>query len=207
MDEIEVNIPPFFNELKKNPAFKHAVIAGGFLRDQYIRLNPDDIDIFVPSTGLNSFLDTMLLDTGDLKQGGPIFNKVEYSGEGRKYFGEANPKAAFVKFDCTTNDGYKVDIMAMRMNVADFGNLLIEGFPYGNQQVFHDGKKIFYTEHFQNDIENHFMSLRHCSSVEDLVHVFPKYEKMKERYRKELGLRLRFASDYILTKRSGDDWL
>lgn len=207
MDEVEVAIPPFFYELKKTPLFKNAVIAGGFLRDQCLRINPSDVDIFVPSQGLNAFLDKMLNNKGEVySAGGPVFSKVNYEAVGTSYMGKGLYNE-FIKFDATSNDGRDVDIMAMHMKVEDFGNLLIESFPFGNQQVFHDGKKLFFTNPFEFDISTHTMTLTNVRNLEEFPNLIDKYNKMKDRYRKEIGMRLRFGSDYILTKRKGDDWL
>ena len=201
--EKTLNIPSWFYSLKEIPTFKHAVIAGGYLRDQMYKVQPNDVDIFFPITSELKFLN-------DFNQVYPELEKM-----GWQYLGQATVNPRIFK----TDEGYSskrnlkaqfnfkvgdqdVDLMAMRLNVEGFIANLIEDFPFANQQIVSDGKKIITSEGFDYDFERGTMTLRKIDSIKELPRLMEKYKKVSDKL-KGLG----FQSDYILTKRKGDDWL
>lgn len=196
--DYEIVLPEAFYDLKKYDYFRHAVVAGGYLRDAVLGLAPSDLDIFVPTTSLSTFEDYI---TGTLMKD-KDWNFTNYE-TGRRGYDKAQ---RFSKFDCTYK-GMDIDIMGIRMNVEKFGNNLIESFPWANQQIFHDGKKVFSSKYFDEDIEHGRMTLRNCTGINELSHLMEKYEKLNLKISKERHYFLTFASEYILTKRNGDDWL
>lgn len=193
--EIDIAIPNWFYELKKLPLYKNAVIAGGYLRDQNYGINPKDVDVFVPTVGLNSFY-----EQANLPENKALFKVVDYTAK-EKGYGDIR----FAKFDAVTLDGYEVDIMGVRLNVNDFGFNLIEEFPFANQQIFTDGNRLYFSEKYSKDLENHTMTLVNCDGISPLPSLMKKYDEMYDRLK--YVFRLRLGSDYVLQKRNGDDWL
>lgn len=192
--ELDLQIPELFYRLKETDFGRHAVIAGGYLRDQVIGIPGKDVDIFVPYVGRNAF-NEVLWDNVD-KLGMAITNttKGDY------------PDSQFLKFDIRCDD-FDIDLMGVRKNVDGFGNTLVEDFPFGNQQIYFDGKKCRTTPAFDQDVTNHYMTLYNCPSMENLPALMNKFKEVSDRYVKNLGRRLRFSTTYTLQKVTGDDWL
>lgn len=189
-----VTPPEIFLELKKIPFFKHAVVAGGSLRDQIYKIPYDDVDIFVPVTSETVFYRDFNLAWDAMQNLGV---KQEEDTTATVYKKEKLISQVNLKFG-----GTKIDVMAMRINVDGFANNLIEDFPWANQQIVHDGKKLTTSTAFDKDMKNGSMTLRFIEKPSDLPKIISKFTKLQHRYP-----RLVFLSDYVLEKRNGDDWL
>lgn len=192
----EINLPEVFHTLKKEvPAFKNAVVAGGYLRNRLYGIEPKDLDIFVPclkSTDFNAFM------YGPLE----TINKVGlFRSKQKDNNGEYVNTNLRGQFNFVTKDGLEVDIMPMKLAVEGFGNNLIETFPFANQQIFHDGKRVYTSDRFNSDLNNGTMTLVNCRTLVEFPKLFKKYEELSSKYD------LRFMTDYVLAKRNGDDWL
>lgn len=197
--EYEIKLPDVFYEFKSKPFMRHAVVAGGALRDAVYGLPASDLDIFVPCQSVRTFQDNVWESLGSV-EGLEILDRKG----SRDYLNK--PDLDFVKYDIKYKD-FDIDLMGVRMNVDGFVNNLIEGFPYGNQQIAHDGKKITASYAFDYDQEHGTMTLKNCDNVEQLVTLYDKYKKVQDKFVKARRGGLLFQTDYILAKRTGDDWL
>ncbi len=195
--EYEVTIPSWFTELKKIPMFEHAVIAGGYLRDQVFQkwnkhYEVKDVDIFFPVVNDRQYFK-------DINNAWPKMVELGFVQEGK---GKVYEKAGLTSQLNVSVKGQDVDLMAMNMYHEQFGQNLVEGFPWANQQIYHDGEKLHTTEKFRNDMEHFTMTLVNCNSLIKIPTLMEKYQRLHETFPE-----LMFKTDYVLTKRKGDDWL
>lgn len=182
--EYEITAPKFFYDLKAIPAFKHAIIAGGYLRDQVYGIKPKDLDIFMPIQYDRTFQAQVLAAYPNA-----VYDADQYG------------RSDFQKFHLE-EDGMTIEIMGVHTLTEKFGNNLIETFPWANQQIFFDGKKLFTSTRFDEDIKHGSMTLVNCTGIGRLPAMMTKFNSVSSRYPG-----LQFRSDYLLTRRNGDDWL
>lgn len=199
--EYEVSVPELFTELKSKSMFKHAVIGGGYLRDQVYKVAPKDIDVFVPVTSGAKFEADFNSTFIELSKAGWVFvnrklpPRVVKGDDG--YTTNTDVKTVY----CLEKNGQAVDVIAVRLNLDGFIANLMETFPWANSQIVHDGKKLITSEGFDYDIKHGVMTLRHISRIADLPRLMKKFQEVSDK------IGLQFSSDYILTRRKGDDWL
>jgi len=200
---VDVSIPDIFFEMKKIPMFKHAVVAGGWLRNQVLSVKPNDLDIFVPITSESKFYGEFQTNFEELKKLGLSFtDETMVPGIVKSDGGYTHKPDLRIQYNLKGPDGLDIDVMAMRLNVDGFMANLIEGFPFANQQIVTDGKKFIHSEGFDRDIEKDTMTLRLIHNSSELPKLIEKFNKVKALYPN-----IRFKTDYVLQKRTGDDWL
>lgn len=204
-NDIPVDVPDIFRELKSIPVFKNAVVAGGYLRDQVYKTTPDDLDIFVPTRSSNTFYEELDKSWGAIQNLGLTVDKMHFPETDNRIKKDAskygNKQNLVLQYDFKYKD-MSIDIMGMRLNVDGFVANLIEEFPFANQQIAHDGKKLITSKDFDQDIKYNTMTLRFINSVYELPKLMQKYNKVRDKYPKIV-----FETDYMLQKRDGDDWL
>jgi hypothetical protein len=82
--DFEVKLPTWFAEFKKIPMFKDAIIAGGYLRNQWYGLKPKDVDIFFPITSDRDYYK-------DINNAWPKLQAMGFTQEGTaKIYNKAN---------------------------------------------------------------------------------------------------------------------
>jgi len=154
-----------------------AVVAGGCLRDHFLGLEPKDIDVFIPCTSLEHWLEVKcgLMDKFYNKEqpaGGPYLWDLQ---EGKEY-------------DCTDFDrdknplygvlagelcGYEVNIIA-RTNHAT-PEELVSMFDFGILQSWYDGTKTHYTEAQMVDCLFRRATLMHDKHVQQSINRFLRF--------------------------------
>ena len=198
-----IEVPPIFYELKKLPPFKHAVVAGGYLRDQSLGIKPNDLDIFFPITSESSWQENFNKCWPEMEKLGVNFVNHVNIPKGLVVNDKGYAKKPDLKAQYNLSwHGIDIDLMAMRMNIDWFTSNLLEGFPFTLQQIAFDGKKVITSKDFDHDLVDKIMRLRFLNSVYDLPRIMDKFNSLKARYPK-----MYFETDYILAKRDGDDWL
>lgn len=185
-----IEVPSFFFKMKEIEGFEDAVIAGGFVRDQYLGKPFKDVDIFIPIRGQTDFIERMVR----LNDAGFTFTRSQAVDGYRtnKFLG---------KYDGTV-DGLDVDIVGQKMSPKGFGHNLVETFNFGLDRIYLDGKEVALHPDFENDIKYQLINLRDVNGIDDLPNAMHKYFRLKEKYPS-----YNFTSSYTLEKRRGDDWL
>lgn len=190
-NELTITIPSFFYKIKEVEGFEDAVIAGGFVRDQYLGKKWKDVDIFFPVRGQQDLKDKM----ASLAKVGFEF---KYSEETEGY----ENKTFRGKWDATI-DGFDVDLVGQKMGTKGFGTNLVETFQFGIDRIYTDGKEVVTHPDFDADTKYRVINLRDLpKGVDDLPHAMKKYFRLKEKYPN-----YNFTTSYTLEKRRGDDWL
>lgn len=170
-------------DIRKVPAFKDAIIAGGMVRDYIMKGNFTDIDIYVPfnkdySTdgGLNSNL-IKLIEIKD-------FTNVSHSHSDFKY---KYSSQKFNKVDAKYLGKIDVDIMVYPFDILKstkrFGDFIVDSFNYGIDQCYFDGDNVTVTSEAHQDIENYRATLLKCDDVLQLPNSIAKFLKLKQKYK------------------------
>lgn len=167
-------------DIKKVPAFKDAIIAGGMVRDYLMKGNFTDIDIYIPfgiksDNQLNKAL-MKLIEIGD-------FSDINYS-TGLKY---QYSSQKFNKVDAKYLGKIDVDIMVYPFDsvtsTKKFGDFITDNFNYGIDQCYFDGDIISITSEARRDIENYRATLLKCDDVLNLPNSMAKFFKLKQKYK------------------------
>lgn len=191
--EPNFTIPEFFLRMKETEEFKDAVIAGGFVRDNYLGKKFTDVDVFYP---IKSSLDSILKN----RKLHELFTKEETPTEKDMSKYNFNNRLDR-KFDAKV-DGFDVDFVGYHLNEASFGYRLVESFSFGLDMAFTDGKELTLTKDFEHDSERGLIRLINLDSISSLPHIMERFQRIHTKYPNFM-----FTSDYVLERRKGAGWV
>ena len=170
-----------------------AVVAGGCIRDHFLGLEPKDIDVFIPCTSLEHWLD---VKSGlmDKYYRGPN-SRLEDMQEGKEYDRtdfdrDKNPLYGVLAGELC---GYEVNIIA-RTNHAT-PRELVDMFDFGILQCWYDGIKVHYTEAQVFDSFYKRATLTHNKHVQQSINRFLRFNTRNPGV---LSLVLPFETPYAL---------
>lgn len=190
--EPNFKIPEFFLKLKEIPEFKDAVIAGGYVRDNHLKREFKDVDVFFPVK------DKLDLFTKGMKLRALFSDKDVVQKNMEKYV----TRSFNGKFDATI-DGLEVDFVGNTLPEESFGFSLMETFNYGLDMCFTDGKELFLSKDFEHDVKHGYIRLINLDGgTHNLLHAMEKYNRLKAKYPE-----FEFSSDYVLERRKGAGWV
>lgn len=189
-------------ELKElNPeVFKHAVIAGGMVRDHIMNGPFRDIDIIIPKSPKK--LTFVIADHKDLKRGTEkkyihtysLGNFVNISFDSFQDYGLKKQKFSnlikckFMGIDC--------DLIEMDYpNDDQFGARVISDFNYWIDQAYWDGQEIMTSDGFKKDINTDKATLCRLDNILEMPGAINKFNRLLAKYPK-----LKFNSTIKLAK-------
>lgn len=177
-----------------------AIVAGGCIRDYVLDVAPKDIDIFVPCSSLQQWLDYKygLVSRTNYNGQTAFFTDI---GEGQEYDKtdfdrDKNPLYGVLESDGTIY-GHKINIIA-RTKHAD-NNELVSNFDFGILKGWFDGKQFKLTDDFMRDLNNRRATLMHNKHIEQSLLRFMRFNTRNPGL---LSLNLPFEYDYVSTLRS-----
>lgn len=144
--------------------YPDAFLAGGYLRDRYMKIPPRDIDFF-------TFL--------------PMIE-----GRNEVSFDATQSQANDFRIDKVERES-RIDI-ALPIQIIHFSDEVKDSDPrtevthflFGMQQILYDMERGFVdaTEEFWDDIKNKTMTVCRCQGIADAIIGRRKYERLRERY-------------------------
>lgn len=130
-----------------------AILAGGYLRDCLLGVQPKDIDIFVPHPGVYAQGRSAEDYTGDSEVAGVVHVS-----------GFALP--------------VQVITLAPGLDVED----RVLHHDFGICQVWHDGTDLHLTDNFRLDVLFRRFTLRHCESQREFYRSMSRWARIRERF-------------------------
>lgn len=181
--EAPVNIVgvTLLQEIKKLREFKHAVIAGGFVRDSIYGQEFSDIDIFFPCQSSRQYglaVDALLGQVKDLS-----YKKDTPKSILRKTY--RNSHSLYVDHtDLLYMDSIEVDIIGIKSSVKDFQDNLLDDFDFSINKVLFDGNKIVENPEFtQGHAHGKCLISKMRPDINGLAKIIHRYEeKIKPKY-------------------------
>lgn len=176
---IETKVVDFLHKVQSH--VPGAVIAGGYLRDLYIGIEPKDIDIFIPFV---EDIDPILT-----KIDNEISPKIEVMSiqftdsritemRGAAYMPQSEITRVWdvrsTKEDITP---YQIIMLQKDLDTRD----RISKYDFGFCQIYFDGCSVYATDAFQKDVDNKTFTLVHCEDDEQFARSMRRAEKFKNK--------------------------
>lgn len=158
-----------------------AVIAGGYLRDLYIGIQPKDIDIFIPFV---EDIDSILT-----KIDNEISPKIEVMSiqftdsrisemHGAAYMPQSEITRVWdVRSTKEDNTPYQIIMLQKDLDIRD----RISKYDFGFCQIYFDGCSVYATDAFQKDVDNKTFTLVHCEDDEQFARSMRRANKFKDK--------------------------